>query len=409
MAEPTRDIDLTFLDEGAVHHRRVRRSRARLALAVSGSVTVVWAVYVFGWGHLDRVTERWVAALTMVFGSFVAGSTPQGGGAVAFPVFTKVLDIPAPVARSFALCIQAVGMGAASLSIIAQRRPVVWPAVAVLAPSAVAAFAATVVLAGDRSDPFWAATVPGAYVKVSFTVVIAALAVVVYLGWRLPVRLLTPKLPANNRRVTAGLVAAGLVGGAVSALVGSGTDVFVYLLLVVLLGFDARIGVATSVVCMAIVSVAGLVVLGLVDGQLNIGVDGDRIGSVGGQAVDLPADRFDLFGLWLAAVPVVAWGAPLGAWVASRLQQRHLVVFVMALAVTEVVSTIVTLDELRRSWVLVLYAAVLSLVLIGGMVLLSRKRQEVFALDPLDAQQTLRRADLDVAADYSRRWRKPEL
>ena len=85
---------------------------------IPATFTVAWLIYVLAAGHLDRVFDNWRAALTMVFGSFVAGSTPQGGGAIAFPVFTKVLEIPAAVARSFSLVIQATGMVMASLSIM---------------------------------------------------------------------------------------------------------------------------------------------------------------------------------------------------------------------------------------------------------------------------------------------------
>ena len=50
--------------------------------------------------------------------SFVAGSTPHGGGAVAFPVLTKVFGVPAADARTFSLSIQAVGMGTAAVVIM---------------------------------------------------------------------------------------------------------------------------------------------------------------------------------------------------------------------------------------------------------------------------------------------------
>lgn len=57
----------------------------------------------------------------MVLGSFVAGASAEGGVAVAFPVFTKVLCIPATDARIFGLMIQAVGMTVASIVIVTRR------------------------------------------------------------------------------------------------------------------------------------------------------------------------------------------------------------------------------------------------------------------------------------------------
>ena len=398
-------LDLSFIDAGNEHRRRQARRKARAALSVSAAITFAWLIYVTGADHWSRVGERWVAALTMVFGSFVAGSTPQGGGAVAFPVFTKLLDIPSPVARSFSLCVQAVGMGAASASIIINRRPVVWPAVAVVTPTALLAFVAAAVFLGDGAVAFWPSILPGSYVKMTFTLVVAALAVVVFLGWRLPIRYLTPELPKDNRRVIAGLVVAALIGGVFAALVGSGADVMVYLCVVVLFGFDARIGVATSIIPMAALSVVGFVMFGLIDGQLAVSLDGGtgadrRVTAVGDTATNLPANQFDLFGLWLAAVPVVAWGAPLGAYVASKLRERHLVMFVLCLALCEVISTLIFLDELWSSPGLMTYSVAMAVLMIGGLLLLTRFRQRLFGLDPFDPTTTLRRQDLDVADDY---------
>ena len=400
-------LDLSFIEAGDEHRKRQARRRALSALGVSAAITVVWFAYVTFGSHWGRVAERWVAALTMVFGSFVAGSTPQGGGAVAFPVFTKLLDVPSPVARSFSLCVQAVGMGAASASIIINRRPVVWTAVAMVTPAAVIAFVATAVLLGQGDAAFWPSLLPGTYVKMTFTLVVAALAVVVFLGWRLPVRYLTPELPARNRRVLAGLVITGLVGGTFAALVGSGADVMVYLCVVVLFGFDARVGVATSILPMAVLSIVGLFLFGIVDGQLAIALSdpagADAVASViavGDTATNLPADRFDLFGLWLAAVPVVAWGAPLGSYVASKLRERHLVLFVLCLALCEVVSTLIFLDELWSSTGLMAYSAGMAVLMIGGLLLLTHFRQQIFSLDAFDPTKTLRRQDLDVADDY---------
>jgi hypothetical protein len=56
----------------------------------------------------------WVVRLS--FGSMIAGGTSLGGGAVAFPVFTKVLHITPYDAKVFSLAIQSVGMSAASLT-----------------------------------------------------------------------------------------------------------------------------------------------------------------------------------------------------------------------------------------------------------------------------------------------------
>lgn len=61
-------------------------------------------------------------ALAMIVGSLVAGSTPLGGGVVAFPVGVLVLGWTPSQGRDFSLAIQSCGMTAASF-LIATTRP----------------------------------------------------------------------------------------------------------------------------------------------------------------------------------------------------------------------------------------------------------------------------------------------
>ncbi len=416
---PGGEVDLGFLEEGARIRAARARRRRRLALAVSAAITLVWAIYVTVAGHWERVVDNWVAAITMVFGSFVAGSTPQGGGAVAFPVFTKGLEIPAEVARTFSLAIQTVGMGAATAAIVINRRRVEWRAVAIGLPVAVATFLAAVVLLGDGGRPFRPSIIPGPYVKVSFTLVVASMALVTYLGSRVRVREVQHEIPAVNARTYATLVAVAAVGGLAAALTGSGADVFVYIYLAVLLAVDARVGVPTSVVVMAGVSLAGFVALGLIDGQLavTLGSGGESVVAVGGRAVfdagvggavrpefgtgaALAASQTDLFGLWIAAAPVVAWGAPVGSWAASRLTTRQLVAFAAALALAEIVTTAIFLPELYRDPALAAYAVGGALVLGLGLWWLAANRRRFFGLPGVALDRALSRGHLDVASDY---------
>ncbi len=381
---------------------------------VSLAVVVAWTLYVSIDDQWGRVADNWEAAVTMIGGSFVAGSTPQGGGAVAFPVLTKGLDVPAEVARSFSLCIQAVGMTAASLAIWINRRRVAWTSVGIALPAALVGLAIGLFALGDPGEPFWPSRLPGAYVKVTFTLVVAAMAAVVYLGYRRQILERRSHLPEMSRRLVATLVVAGLVGGVASALVGSGADVFLYLVLVVLAALSPRVGVPSSVVVMAGVSVVGLVVLGLVDGQLmtQLGASGEVV-AVGGQSVTesagqavygvgegLPAGRFDLFGLWLAAVPVVAVGAPLGALAAARVTDRQLVGFVAVLAAAEVLTTLIFVDQLRSDPALVAYAVIGAVVLIGALAVASRWRRELVGTPGAPVDESLTRSRLDVGRGY---------
>lgn len=415
MTEAPFDVE-DVIQGAAAERRRLRRRRSRTALGVSFGVLVVWVVAVSAAGQWGRVADHWVSAVTMVFGSFVAGSTPQGGGAVAFPVFTKLLEVPAEVARSFSLLIQSVGMSCAALSIVINRRAVEWRSILVGSAFAIVGFLAGLFLLGEPDQPFWPSTLPGPYVKVTFTLVVAAMAFVVWLSYREQILERISRISEYSPRIYVALAVFGTLGGVASALVGSGADVLVYIVLVVLIGLVPRVGVPSSVIIMAVISILGMLVLGLADGQMLIGLDGaGNVTSIDGSAVGvgpsgapafgdglppLAGSRFDLLGLWLAAAPVVAFGAPLGAWVSSRISDRQLVVFVLVLGAAELLSTIAFLGELRTDPALATYAVLGLVAVVMALAGLVRFRRRILGLPGVAIDETFTRGRLDVGPRY---------
>jgi len=105
----------------------------------------------------------------------------------------------------------------------------------------------------------------------------------------------------------------GLCGGAlVSSVTGVGVDMLLYMVLVLFCRADLRIAIPTSVVLMAFTSVVGIATQAGT-GQLSDGV----------------------FLQWLAAAPVVAVGAPLGALVVDKLDRKYTLLGVSALCVAQ--------------------------------------------------------------------------
>jgi uncharacterized membrane protein YfcA len=415
VTKPPLDVE-GLIGHAAADRRAMNRRRARAALGVSFGVLVVWAAAVTATGQWGRVTDNWVAAVTMVFGSFVAGSTPQGGGAVAFPVFTKLLEVPTEVARSFSLFVQSVGMACASLSIIINRRAVEWRSIAVGALFAAIGFLIGLFALGDPDAPFWPSTLKSAYVKVTFTLIVVAMAFVVWLNYRQQIIERINRVQTYSVRIYAALAVFGLLGGVASSLVGSGADVLVYIVLVILIGIVPRVGVPSSVIIMAFTSLLGLIVLGIVDGQIMIGLNaaGD-VTTLGGAEVGvgpsgaaafgeglppLEGSRFDLLGLWLAAAPIVAFGAPLGAYVSSKITDRQLVVFVLALAAAEALSTMLFLEDLRTDPVLAAYAVLGLIAILVTLTTLVRFRRRILGLGNMDMDETFTRTRLDVGPRY---------
>ncbi len=385
---------------GRVARSTAVRRRQRAAFAVSGGVCLAWSAGVTVAGLWGRVTDHGVAAATMVIGSFVAGATPQGGGAVAFPVFTKGLEISSATARTFSLCIQSVGMTTAAVSIVLRRSAVEWRAVAVGVVAGVVGFGLALSTLADWDEPFAPLRIPGPYVKVTFSLIVLAMTAATIVGLRSPIRSVTDQLPRAATRTWVLLTGFGLAGGAAAAVLGSGADVMIYLFLVVILGVRSTVGVPTSVVTMALLSIVGAVVFAGFDRQFatTFAADGTVV-AVGGDLLATPAAprQADVFGMWLAAVPIVAWGAPMGALVASRLRSTDLARVVVALGVTEVLTTVLFVPELRSDAALGGFGLAGAVVGVAGVVGLSNRLHHG---RDAGGSLTITRDSVEVSTDY---------
>lgn len=171
----------------------------------------------------------------------------------------------------------------------------------------------------------------------------------------------------------------------------------------VLLGLEPRVGVPTSVPIMAVISLAGLLYLGIGQGMLLTRLEGGWVVGMGSTAVPpgvLEAQRFDLLGLWLASVPVVCWMAPLGSAFAAAISTRALAVFVGVLAALEVITTIIFLPQLHTDRGLQVFAVVSAVVLLTGLWLCLRYRH-VIAGTTFDRHRSLSRDAVDAVEDYA--------
>ena len=74
----------------------------------------LWVLLFVNFDSVGFWLAHWYYAAMMVAGAFVAGFTPEGGGAVAFPVLNVFLHVDRVLARDFSMMIQSVGMTSAS-------------------------------------------------------------------------------------------------------------------------------------------------------------------------------------------------------------------------------------------------------------------------------------------------------
>src|SRR5438477_12631463 len=80
-----------------------------------------WAWLVFRRGRWEDVKTHWPITVAMALGSYVAGSTPMGGGTVGFPVLVLILGMSARLGRDFSFAVQSIGMVSAAIFILTRR------------------------------------------------------------------------------------------------------------------------------------------------------------------------------------------------------------------------------------------------------------------------------------------------
>jgi uncharacterized membrane protein YfcA len=303
--------------------RLIQSNRLRIYLypSVLFLIYLVWGTYLFVAERWSIFGDWWPMSLTMAFGSFVAGATAAGGAAVAFPVFTKLLQIPAEDARTFGLMIQSAGMTMASLVILTRRIKILPDVV-----SWVSVGGALGMVVGSLLIP-----IPPPYPKILFTFVIASFGIALTIS-----RWLFQWEPHNDfcvggwpRRLL--FIAIGVIGGIFASNTGSGIDMLTFIVLTLVFGVNEKVGTPTTVIIMAINSLIGFFIHGAVIQDIGI-----------------------VWEYWLACVPVVILGAPLGAYVAGRVGRDAIIYLLLTLILAELTTTILlipfTSDMVTVTW-----------------------------------------------------------
>lgn len=278
-----------------------------------------WLAIVFAGEHWSTLRSHWQIALAMAAGSYVAGSTPMGGGTVGFPVLVLLMDLPATLGRDFSFAVQSVGMTSASLYILCTRQPIEWPMLrAALLGSLIGTPLGIVFVAPLASETFIKLLFACMWCSFGLLHLRRIKEITSYEG-------MTPHDQAFDHR--AGFVV-GLAGAStVASITGVGIDMMIYLVLVLLCHADLKIAIPTSVLLMAFTSLVGITVKSLT-GTVQPGT----------------------FENWLAAAPVVAVGAPFGAWVVSRVGRRPTLMIVSLLCVAQFVWVLVHERNTLTAW-----------------------------------------------------------
>ncbi len=264
--------------------------RARLFPIWFVLALLAWAGLFVATGAYAALERTWIYPAVMVPGAFVAGITPEGGGAVAFPVLNVFFGIDRELARDFSLMIQSVGMTSAVIFILTRKdcdlaayRPVL-----LMLPPAIAGFILGMVTLQ---------AIPTFIIQALFLALISAFAIAYVFSRR---RGSAARLGRLVPRDVAALALVLVAGGMCASLFGTGADIVLYTLLVSRFGLMEKFATHLSIMLMAALSLFGFAWRGLVDRALT-------------------GDQFDA---WLAAWPVVMVMAPLGVFVLARIDVK---------------------------------------------------------------------------------------
>ncbi|MGE0789368.1 MAG: sulfite exporter TauE/SafE family protein [Sandaracinaceae bacterium] len=297
----------------------------------------VWAALQIGLGLWPETRAHWPIAAAMGLGSYVAGSTPMGGGTVGFPVLVLFFELPASLGRNFALVIQSIGMTSASIFILCRRSPIETRMLrASIVGSAVGLLVGTFVVVPIIDD---------ATVKLIFACLWASFGLLTLVRNRELCALDEVPVVPWPAAIRLGLLV-GVLGGITTALTGVGIDMMLYTVLVLLYRMDLKAAVPTSVIIMAISSLMGV--------ALHVAI-GDL-------------DR-EVFHNWLAAAPVVILGAPLGAFLVSVISRVKTLYFVAVLCLLQFAWALYQVRPSAGQWILVVANLVLAT---AGFIVLHR-------------------------------------
>ena len=292
----------------------------RWFFAITLSTLVLWALYMQTAQQWALFVDNGFMTVTMAFGSFMAGASSEGGGAIAYPVMTLVFGIAPDVARNFSLAIQSVGMTAAALWIFANRIPVERTYLTLgLIGGTVGIVIGTFAIA-----PY----VPAAYSKMLFVSFWLSYGIALFLlnhVWKRDTRAALPALSVGQRWEIIGV---GVIGGILSSILGNGLDICTFAFVTLKYRISEKIATPTSVVLMASNAVVGFALHGAV-------------------LQDLQPEAINY---WLVSIPVVLFGAPFGAYVVSKLPRLVIASLLYLVIAGQFVGALLSSSPRPRCW-----------------------------------------------------------
>ena len=314
---------------------------------------LVWIALFSTFDSFAFLKDHWYYPAVMVFAAFVAGLTPQSGGAIAFPALSVFLHIDRVLARDFSMMIQSIGLTSASIFILTHKDTVLrnYRPVLMFLPVCAAGF----VLGMNTLQ-----SMPVYLIQAFFLSLITTFVAAYYLHRQRGTKA-SLAVATVGEGVWLGLIL--FLGGMVTSLFGTGTDILLYTILITRFSMNEKAATRLAIVTMTGMSILGFAYRAFVDHGLS-------------------HYQFDT---WLCAYPVVLFMAPLGAFVLRKVHVNWLLLAIVILDVFQLLYFNFSRPSQNKTLASAVFCALFSVVFYLLLRRIRVKRAE--ALEPTSRQR----------------------
>lgn len=277
-------------------------------------VLILWIIYMNYTNKWFLLSDNWFMSVTMLFGSFIAGATPEGGGAVAFPIMTLIFDIKPHTARNFSLAIQSVGMTAACLLILARKIKIDKTYLYLCSFGGVFG----IILGSCFIVPF----VSPAYAKMFFVSLWLSFGIALFYVNLKQHGKIIERLPQLSNSEKQQFIFWGFLGGVVVSIVGSGIDILTFSIVTIRYRLSEKVATPTSVCLMTINTIIGFLIHVFLLKDFGV----------------------QEFNYWLACIPVVIFGAPFGAYLISQRTRSFISNFLYIVLIVQFIGALIIIN-----------------------------------------------------------------
>jgi uncharacterized membrane protein YfcA len=303
-----------------------------------GIVLISWLIIVLSLDLWSEVAARYVYSITMFFGSFIAGASSEGGGAVAFPVMTLILHLAPSLARNFSLGCQSFGMVSASLFIKDKRIPI-------LGKSVIIPVVLTGIIGFLLGTYFVAPELPAKTTKLFFVSLWLSFGTALWWINKNGNKTIRQQIELKAKLDHIILLFAGLLGGIITSVLGNGIDIFTFCFLIMYFNIDEKVATPTSVILMSVLTVFGFLWHAFVMNDVEQ----------------------EVYYALLAAVPVAICMAPLGAWVITKFKSLQIAYFLIAVILVQFIGAVLILHPTTKDWILITFTILSGVLLFFGV------------------------------------------